>query len=178
VVGGVDRIEDNGEWGQFELRGELDQREHFVRDAVIARIEAIGWHTPSGLVFVDVSYWAADIAGDPLFRNDFLIDVRTHAERPVADEYGQRVTVSGRALTPMVEVDGEWRVRPEDPGDPWQRVTIQLDPAAQVTDAVRAYGIRSTGSAGDHRGVALADIDAAAILPELAALAGATVPIS
>lgn len=71
-----------------------------------------GWHVTFTAHFRD---GARDIGVQ-----QFRVVVPTQAPI-VTDAAGRLRTRSGRWLPPVVEVDGEWRPRAEDPADPWAR---------------------------------------------------------
>jgi hypothetical protein len=139
---------------------------------MLARVEHVGVHRPTGLIYADVSYWQDTTTGNkPALRNDFLIQVGPSAKRVVTDPAGRIGTVSGKWLTPQVEVDGDWRPRRESPTDPWLRETNDLGQRAQVIDVIAAYGRRAAGTVGDNRGVDRGEVHATDD-PALAALIG------
>jgi hypothetical protein len=149
-----------------------------VLTVATARIEAIGVHVPTGLVYADVSVWPGPTGQEPApVRNDFLIEVTPFSEAIRTDLSGQWITMSGRAVIPYIEVDGDWVQRPEDPADPWRRELVRVDQAAVVLDAVASYARRSP-PAGDHRGIdPAAEVTGSGLAAELQALAGQVITI-
>jgi hypothetical protein len=144
---------------------------------VLARIEAVGVHRPSGYVYADVAYWPGPaVIGPPMLRNDFLIEAIASANVPHTDTAGRYLTQSGRTVLPVIEVDGEWVPRPEDPADPWRRELVRLDQAEQLLSAVAAYAERSPVP-GDHRSVPASQVSAIGLTAELAALSGLVITI-
>lgn len=89
--------------------------------------------------------FVADLDDGPV---DFEVDVP--AGRPVVtDAMGRLLTESGAWVLPMVEVDGEWRSRSEDPADPWRRGVQDRDVPVAIAAAVAAHLARQeAGRAG------------------------------
>lgn len=76
----------------------------------------------------------------------FTVDVPSG--RPVVtDQMGRVRTESGRFVLPLVEVDGEWVGRPEDPADPWARNPPLRDVDAAVSKACADHATRQQGAA-------------------------------
>ena len=145
---------------------------------MLARIEAVGRHVPTGLVYAEVSYWPGpDVSGDPALRNDFLVEVHATATVIKTDSAGRYVTRSGQALIPFVELGDDWQPRPEDPADPWAREIVSLNQPVQLLAEVVAYGQRSARTVGDQRGVHPADVNTDGLHPDLAALVGQVVTV-
>ena len=118
---------------------------------MLARILQVGT-VADGSIYLLVGYWHGDAGtGDPDMVNDFIIDLPESVVEHVHDPAGRRKRRSGAAVTPMVEVDGEWRPRPEDPADPWERRTVVRDLVADVRAAIVAYGRRHPAGTGDRR---------------------------
>lgn len=145
---------------------------------MIARIETVGVHDPTGMLYADVSFWAgAEPIDDPDLRNDFLIQVRAFEERRVTNAAGYLQTRSGRWLMPQIEHDGEWVDRPEDRADPWQLQTVPPDQAAQLTSAIRDFALRAGDHSGDQRGIPDGEVSDFSPTVSLADLAGTVLRI-
>lgn len=94
-----------------------------------------------------VTFIAEFTRGDqPVTACDFLIDVPGGCP-VVTDTMGRHLTASGQWVIPMVEVDGEWRPRPEDPADPWAREPYSRDVDGAVERACAAHAARLEGAA-------------------------------
>lgn len=86
----------------------------------------------NGRILASAAFWPDDVpqTDPPLLQQDFDLPYASSYQARVEDDAGRWVTQSGVAVMPVVEVDGEWLPRPDDPADPYQTTTVTVNAAA------------------------------------------------
>jgi hypothetical protein len=94
-----------------------------------------------GRIKATAAFWldGVPITEVPLLVQDFDFPRITSETRRVEDSAGRWITQSGKAVLPVVEVDGEWRPRPDDPADPFRTETVAVNATTRARQMALAW---------------------------------------
>lgn len=143
-----------------------------------ARFGPVGTEPTGGLVYVRVEFWPDQATRNtgvaPTLVNDFRFSTPESYQAPVVDSSGRWQCRSGAYVIPMVEVNGEWVPRPDDPADPYTWQTVQVDVAGELLNVVSGFVTAHVATTGDltDPAVQVGDAQGLAARADLQALAG------
>jgi hypothetical protein len=101
--------------------------------------QVVGVGSVGSNAYLLAHFWPDQQQGPPALINDFLIGLQASSQSPVTDSSGRWQLADGTFVIPMVEVNGDWQPRPDDPNNPYVVTTTPLDLAGQCLSAIAGF---------------------------------------
>ncbi|MET0521479.1 MAG: hypothetical protein ABW156_05810 [Jiangellaceae bacterium] len=108
------------------------------------QIRVLNQRVEGDRIKVTANFWpdGAPTVGRPALVHNFDLPWVTSVTRRVEDSAGRWTTLLGFVVLPVVEVNGEWIPRPENPLDPYRTETVAVDAAAHARQLALAWAER------------------------------------